>query len=456
MAAESIPNEVQLDKELQVLAEIGYQEGSADSLHRVPGLMGLAVLDEATPTGGAMAARRRFDALRSELRDIAETEVRAELGKQYQDAAIELFYLDKKKLLPRGKHSLTKIQKKLNKDFGWAESGRTFQIKHRPELFEVIAKALIQREQEARHQEEPQAAGGKPDGETEEGEARPAQKQQGYTGPNEQDNEPTAPAPPRNETATKRGPGRKRIAGVLAALLVLAVVSTLALGVVDLSGSPKRQQPSADARDAAVAEEFGSVPQSELFTPTCGVLAHPDPANRHQRLTVVDMDAAGRLVPQPPDERPLPFTQVVQVRPFQVFQASVLIQNAGPAIARNLRLRLSFPTQSSRTAAITAAVEATNARQAQRFRTAGVVSLVSPGGEPFRLGNFRYVTAQRNERRRSLFWGRRERFESCALEAKQTASTYEIAIPPPSMDGTLGVGLDDAYRVSLLADVMPG
>jgi hypothetical protein len=450
MAAESIPTETQLREELRVLAGIGYQEGSTDSLHRVPGLMGLTLLGEATPTGGAMATRRRFDALRSELRDVAETEVRAELGEQYRDAAIKLFCLDEEKLLPRGEHSLTELQQELNDDFGWKESGRTFLTKLRPKLFEVIAHALIQHEERAQHQGEAQEV----DDEAKEGETSPAQEK---GGPDESDSAPTAPAPqPESETAMKPKPSRKLGAGVLAALFVLAIVSMLVLGVVDLSGSPKRQQPSANAGDVVAAEEFGSVPQSELFTPTCGVLAHPDPAERHQRLTIVDMDAAGRLIPQPPEEHSPPFSRLVQVHPFEVFQASVLIRNAGPAIARNLRLRLSFPTQSSRTAAITAAVEATNARPTKRFRTAGVVSLVSPSGEPFRLDNFRYVTAQRNERRHSLFWGRRERFQSCALEARQTASAYEIAIPPPSMDGTLGVGLDDAYRVSLLADVILG
>lgn len=430
MATRPVPDEALLHSELEVLAEIGYRIGSPDSLYRVPGLMGLTLLGESSPQDGAMATRRRFDALRAELRDIAEAEVLAELGEQYRDAAIKLFQLDEERLVPReAHHGLTEIQEELNEDFGWTRTGRAFLGKHRPQLLEVIAKSLIQREERARPQEEQQEVG----------------------------EEPVAAAPqPESEMAARRELGRKLVAGVLAGLLVLAIASLFALGIVNLSGSPKRQRSSTDAGDVAAAEKFGSVPQSELFTPTCGVLAHPDPAERSQRLTVVDMDAAGRLIPQSTEERPLPFSRVVQVRPFRVFQASALIQNAGPAIARNLRLRLSFPTQPSRTAAITAAVEATNARPAEKFRTAGVVSLVSPSGEPFRLDNFRYVAAQRNERRNALFWGRFERFDSCALEAKQTAGTYEIVVPPPSTDGTLGVGLDDAYRVSLLADVMPG
>jgi hypothetical protein len=403
-------SKAQLVLELQTLCgKIGYRVGKADSLSRVPGLIGLKIVGGPALPNGGQEWRERRESLRSLLRDVASNEVKSILGVKYRDAAIQIFRLDKKKPLERTAHkTLGEIEAPLDAKFGQEPGGREFYKYHRPRLLEVIAEALIEREEGAQ---------------------------------------------PKGETAARLKPNRKLAAGVSVALLVLAII---ALEVVNLSGSPKRQQPSADAGDVATAEKFGSVPQSELFTPTCGVLAHPDPAERRQRLTVVDMDAAGRLIPQSTEERPLPFSRVVQVRPFQVFQASVLIQNAGPAIARNLRLRLSFPTHPSRTAAINAAVEATNSRPTEKFRTAGVVSLVSPSGEPFRLDNFRYVTAQRNERRNALFWGRRERFESCALEAKQTAGTYEIAVPPPSTDGTLGVGLDDAYRVSVLADVMPG
>ncbi|MGE5335864.1 MAG: hypothetical protein ACM3JL_00380 [Nitrososphaerota archaeon] len=434
-------SKAQLALELQTLCgKIGYRAGKADSLSRVPGLIGLKIVGGPALPNGGLEWRERRESLRSLLRDVASNEVESILGVKYREAAIKIFRLDKKRPLEPSAHKkLGEIEDSLDKKFGQEAGGREFYNHHRRHLLEVIAEALIQREEQARQEEE------QPDASTEaeEAEACPPQEQ---VKEGESD----------RESATTPRPDRRLTVGILAALLVLAVVAVFALEVVGLSGSSKRQEPSSDAGDATAEEAFGAAQQSELFTPTCGVLAHPDPAERRQRLTVVDMDAAGRPIPQPPDERSLPFSRIVQVRPFEVFQASVLIQNAGPAIARNLRLRLTFPTRSARAATITAAVEATNARPNEKFRTAGVVSLVSPSGEPFQLGNFRYVTAQRNERRDSLFWGRFERYEACALEAKQTAGAYEIAVPPPSTDGTLGVGLDDAYRVSVLADVMPG
>ena len=248
--------------------------------------------------------------------------------------------------------------------------------------------------------------------------------------------------------------------GLLAGVFALGV-----LLLADMDGPVEKPAPSVQQPPVVPAppadKEFGGGEGTKLYEPTCGVLAdsEPDPADANPRLTFVDMAVAGRRILQPPGDHPggPPFADIVKIRPFEVAQISALVQNQGPAaIARNVVLRLVFPMHSSTKLSITATVEASNARPAETYQNAGVVSLVSLTGEPLRLENFRNVQVQRNEASRTYRWGRFESFPSCALESKRSGRIFEVAVPSPSTDESLGVGKDDAYRVVMLADVSPG
>jgi len=248
--------------------------------------------------------------------------------------------------------------------------------------------------------------------------------------------------------------------GLLAGALVLSVLLLANRGGSNESPDPSARQPPVVPAPPA-NKEFGGGEGAKLYEPTCGVLAatEPDPADANPRLAFVDMAVGGRRIRQPPEDYPggPTFASVVKIRPLEVVQIAALVINQGPAaIARNVVLRLTFPMHSSTNLSITAALAATNARPAETYRNAGIVSLVSLTGEPLRLENFRNVQVQRNEASRTYRWGRFESFPSCALESKRSDRTFDVAMPSPSIDGSLGVGRDDAYRVVMLADVSPG
>jgi hypothetical protein len=278
------------------------------------------------------------------------------------------------------------------------------------------------------------------------------------------DEKPPAATVSLEEVSSSRSSRKKRPVAIVLGLLAGAVV--LSVPLLASRGGPN-ENPDLFAQQPPVLpappadKEFGGGEGAELNEPTCGVLAdsEPDPADANPRLAFIDMAVAARRIRQPPEDYPdgPPFADIVKIRPFEVVQVSALVQNQGPAAtARNVVLRLVFPMHSSTRLSITATVEASNARPAETYRNAGVASLVSLTGEPLRLENFRNVQVQRNEATRTYSWGRFESFDSCALESKRSDRTFEVAMPSPSVDGSLGVGRDDAYRIVMLADVSPG
>jgi hypothetical protein len=153
MTTSPIPNDAQLIPELAELCRVGYEEGTATSLRRMPGLIGLIVAGGPGLPRDLLGWHERRESLRAILREIAAAEVVEELGDEYGRAARQLFRLDPEQPLHHSQHRrLNEIQEELSEDFGGAPTSRRFLNKHRPLLFKVIAKALIARETEAQKQ----------------------------------------------------------------------------------------------------------------------------------------------------------------------------------------------------------------------------------------------------------------------------------------------------------------
>lgn len=392
-------------------------------------------------------------------------EAYAQEASRLANAATTIFQLDPEGERPKAlrKHTLyAQAQKRWEDAFEKSLHKRWFERERlKPFLLPTLAEWIIEYEKAHRRRSRT-AEGSKGGGEEPRGESN------GPTGASNKEAE-TEREPP----APTRSPVRFDVdAGLLGSRAALigwatagaAVLLLIVLGAIFGLSSVQQQPLSSPGPSPSPApppsKSFGGGAQSKLFQPECGVLAASgaDPGEKNRRLAAVDMDFAARRIRQPPEAYPnLRFGRVVKIRPFEVVQVSAIVQNAGPGpVARGVRLRLSFPTRPSTRTSIAASAEAANTRPDNRFRTSGVVALVSLDGRPFRLGNFRAVTVQGNERKQTLYWGRFERFPDCALESKRTNDGFEVVTPPPSIDGALGAGLDDAYRLSMLADVIPG
>ncbi len=239
-------------------------------------------------------------------------------------------------------------------------------------------------------------------------------------------------------------------------LIVVSVIAGVIVSYVDSDSSGETTTAPGTAQESS---RYGTPSGIEVSPATCGPFSPDEQVGGTGRsLALLDMTSAGRRIRQPPESfsQPLDFVDTVRIDPFEVVQISVIVQNPGSReIARDVRLRMVAPTRVGRISAISVSVEADNARSGDRYKTADVVSLVSLSGRPFRLTNFRSAAVQRNRRQTTFDWGRFEYFPSCALEAKRSDESFEVAIPAPSLDGHLATGIDDAYKVSLLADVSP-
>lgn len=135
--------------DLTAFLQAGYRVGDAEaSLTSLKVLTDLRVVGGPDRPRGVLAWGERLESVRSLLRSIAEDEVRAALGDQYAEVTVRLFRLDKKKPMTRLAHiALNDLQDELGGVFGVRR--RVFVEKHRLPILEVIADALIRREQEA-------------------------------------------------------------------------------------------------------------------------------------------------------------------------------------------------------------------------------------------------------------------------------------------------------------------
>jgi hypothetical protein len=454
------PDKETLIREITKFCRIGYITDS-QPLRDLDTLFLLRILGGPAQPDSVLEWRERRDTLRSVLRKIAKDEVRAELGTEYEEATLKLFRLDEKNPLHRSdQESLNDVQDGL-----LGLNRKKFVEEERPVIFDVIADALLRREREKWEADQP---GETPECIDQTSPPRDVADAVALRPPEADIETPARGADQREDECPSRpdsvGTRLARLVKTPAGIGVLLLLALTALLIVrDLaadSGTPASERQNTPARIPAPADFGDASQQTKLYEPTCGVLASPEPApgSASPRLAFVDMDVAGRRIRQPPENHlPSRFDQVVRIRPYEVLQVSAIVANAGPdAIARDVRLRLTFPTRPSAALSITATAEAPNARPTDTYRTAGVLSVVSLNGQPVRLGNFRNPQLQRNEHDQDFYWGRFESFHDCALESKRSDRSFEIAVPPPSIDGTVGVGLDDAYRVSMLADVMPG
>lgn len=209
---------------------------------------------------------------------------------------------------------------------------------------------------------------------------------------------------------------------------------------------------------APALERYGAPSSLGDNGATCGPLSAPDPAPGALRpgLAGLDLDAAARRIPQPPEDEHRPrFTHSVRVEPYGVLQLSVIVANAGPKLARGVRVRIVAPRAPARSMAISTSVESVNARPTARYESAGIVSLVSSTRGPVRLVNIRGVAVNGNQRGKTIYWGRSEYLPRCELTVRRGDRRLELVVPAPTADGNLATGLGNAFRVTLLADVAP-
>jgi hypothetical protein len=144
-----LPDQGLLFDDLTTFVQAGYRIGEAEtSLASLKALTDLRVVGGPERPRGVLGWGKRLETIRSVLRSIAEDEVRSALGDEYTEVTIRLFRLDRKKPMTRIAHvALNDLQDELGDVFGVKR--RVFVDKHRRPILEVIADALIQREQAA-------------------------------------------------------------------------------------------------------------------------------------------------------------------------------------------------------------------------------------------------------------------------------------------------------------------
>lgn len=195
MTAEAPPNKEQLIREISQFCNVGYVVRTK-SLKALGGLIELEIVGGPARPEGVMEWRERRETLRSILREIANNEVRAALGDAHAKATIRLFRLD----IPRPveRH----IQENLNDlqdDLLDGVRRKAFVEEERPVIFEVIAEALIQREQDAQAAKRPGDLDEEPDSAKEIGPEASAGEVDQVPEPDEVDDE--------DEEATDAEPG---------------------------------------------------------------------------------------------------------------------------------------------------------------------------------------------------------------------------------------------------------
>lgn len=147
MAHDQVPDKRLLMPELRQLALIGYRVGRAERISQVELLVRLRIAGGPGLPSGTMGWHKRRESIRSLLASIADCEVRKVLDEKYAEATRTLFRLDKPRPLET-QSNLNDLQAELSEFFGETDE-RGFLNHHRKMLFEVIAEALIQREEEA-------------------------------------------------------------------------------------------------------------------------------------------------------------------------------------------------------------------------------------------------------------------------------------------------------------------
>jgi hypothetical protein len=112
--------------------------------------------------------------------------------------------------------------------------------------------------------------------------------------------------------------------------LLLLVAAGLIVGII-LKISDSDSEAPVDPARIGEQERFGTASGSlDPSLATCGTLAAPPNAiTSSDELVRLDMDMAGRRIRQPPeDHESRDYTSVVRMKPYEVAQFSVLVQNS--------------------------------------------------------------------------------------------------------------------------------
>jgi hypothetical protein len=296
MAHDEIPDKRLLVADLKQLAQIGYRVGRAQQIAKVELLVHLRIAGGPDLPSGTMEWHKRRESIRALLGSVADIEVPKVLDEKYAEATRILFRLDKPRPLePEAQNTLNELQAELSKFFGETDE-RGFLKHHRELLLEVIADALIQREEEAIAPEELEeqlddkesAPASQGEGDDEDLEADPPPEPIETDPEHEEESDELPPASPpvlpvahdlAPETDTPRSRRFNWTAGILIGVLSLIAVAALVLLVI-------RNQPSeSEEPKTATAPESSTAPQEE---------ATPEPASATPR----EKDSAASAVPQ--------------------------------------------------------------------------------------------------------------------------------------------------------------
>ncbi len=286
------PDRDRLIDDLTEFVQAGYRVGEAEAL-----LASLKVLTDLIVVGGpdrprgVLAWSKRLESIRSVLRSIAEEEVRSALGEEYAEVTIRLFRLDKKKPMVRSAHvALNPLQDELGEVFGVRR--RVFVEKHRDPILEVIADALIQREQAAMAPDDleepgdteevvadaeaaPEQSAPEEDGdEDEEATDAPSSAEPADTGqpptdeaPSEPEQEPPGELPP---PASLQASRPRRLSGTARALILmvsLIAVAAVALLIIRNQSSESGQPKSEKAQQSQTSRQpTAAAPNKDALT----------------------------------------------------------------------------------------------------------------------------------------------------------------------------------------------
>jgi hypothetical protein len=282
-----IPDKRLLVADLKQLAQIGYRVGRARQISQVEMLVRLRIAGGPNLPSGTMEWHRRRESIRSLLASVADTEVPKVLDEKYAEATRTLFRLDEPRPL-EAQSTLNDLQAELSKSFGETDK-RGFLKHHRRLLLEVIAEALIQREEVATPADQLEE---QLDDELDEGMSRPATEEDEGDDweaapplePTETESMPEGESDLEPETNASRSRGFSWTAGALLGILSLMAVAAFVLLVV------RNPSSESDEPKAATAPESSAAPREEA-TPQRASAAPPEEAPRAPAVPPVDFTA---------------------------------------------------------------------------------------------------------------------------------------------------------------------
>lgn len=208
----------------------------------------------------------------------------------------------------------------------------------------------------------------------------------------------------------------------------------------------------------------GEGQRTDGFHPaTCGPLSRRTPRDATddlKSLPILDVTMSARLHDQDGREG-TDFADSTRASQGDVVQFGILAYNAEfeetGRTARNFRLRIQIPLEPAQVLSTLATAEADNTDPGDAgHKLTDSATLRAHGGRRIYLTGIRNPQFQPNRAKQEgkFDWGRLITIpEDCAVETRRSRRHYEMVLPGPAPDGSLGPGRLEMFRLVFLADV---